>query len=106
MSPIWSGGFINETWDCLPENGVYRGQNNDNSQCTDCKTGREIESLASNTVSPATTGMALAVGVQDYPDESEQSAEHIDSVEMVAGPALAEKNPSENTERRQCQKHP
>lgn len=106
MSPIWSGGFINETWDCLPENGVYLGQNNDNSQCTDCKTGREIESLAANTVSPATTGMTLAVGIQDYSDESEQSAEHIDSVEMVAGPTPDEKNPSENTERRQRQKHP
>jgi len=90
----------------LPENGVYRGQDDDDAQRSDRETGSEVESLTADVVSPAAAGAAQAVGAQHHPDESEQDAEHVDGVEMVAGPAFTEENSRHDADRRQYQEYP
>ena len=40
----------------LPENGVYRGQDDDDAQRSDRETGSEVESLTADAVSPAAAG--------------------------------------------------
>ena len=74
----------------LPEECVYRGEDDDDSPGCNRKPRGECECIPVRRIGAAALCRACGVGSYDQGDESEQRAEHEDRVEMVTRPALPE----------------